>query len=246
MVENKVDLAQFSVFELLGSQLPACAPRPSPAKASPNLRVEILRHIGGEIWRSRPKPDSSPTFATKTLVGRIAGRARRGHERRRQRIPHEMLLLDLYNALRPLDEITGATTTDDILNLIFSTFLHRKVDQQQRNSPGQLAQALRETSLRTDAHSCVVPSCASGHGLFRRRPLVAQVHQGRQHIFFNGGHGGRSGYFSRSGCRQLVAQLEHHALGGLLADSGNAGRAGPHRCREWRRPCRPPPCRSES
>ncbi|MGZ4834340.1 MAG: tRNA uridine-5-carboxymethylaminomethyl(34) synthesis GTPase MnmE, partial [Terriglobales bacterium] len=36
--------------------------------------------------------------------------------------PHEMLLLDLYNALRPLDEITGATTTDDILNLIFSTF----------------------------------------------------------------------------------------------------------------------------
>jgi tRNA modification GTPase len=38
------------------------------------------------------------------------------------RIPHEMLLLDLYSALRPLDGITGATTTDDILNLIFSTF----------------------------------------------------------------------------------------------------------------------------
>jgi len=37
-------------------------------------------------------------------------------------VPHEMLLLDLYGALRPLDEITGATTTDDILNLIFSTF----------------------------------------------------------------------------------------------------------------------------
>ena len=38
------------------------------------------------------------------------------------KIPHEMLLLDLYAALRPLDEITGATTTDDILNLIFGTF----------------------------------------------------------------------------------------------------------------------------
>ena len=37
-------------------------------------------------------------------------------------VPHEMLLLDLYNALRALDEITGATTNDDILNLIFSTF----------------------------------------------------------------------------------------------------------------------------
>ena len=38
------------------------------------------------------------------------------------RVPHEMLVLDLYNVLRPLDEITGATTTDDILNLIFSRF----------------------------------------------------------------------------------------------------------------------------
>jgi tRNA modification GTPase len=37
-------------------------------------------------------------------------------------IPHEMLLLDFYAALQPLDAITGATTADDILNRIFSTF----------------------------------------------------------------------------------------------------------------------------
>ena len=37
-------------------------------------------------------------------------------------IPHEMLLLDFYAALRPIDAITGATTADDILNRIFSTF----------------------------------------------------------------------------------------------------------------------------
>ena len=36
--------------------------------------------------------------------------------------PHEMLLLDLYGALRPLDETTGATSADDILNRIFSSF----------------------------------------------------------------------------------------------------------------------------
>ncbi len=36
--------------------------------------------------------------------------------------PHEMLLLDLYSALRPIDAVTGATTVDDILNNIFSTF----------------------------------------------------------------------------------------------------------------------------
>jgi len=37
-------------------------------------------------------------------------------------IPHEMLLLDLYAALTPIDAITGATTADDILNRIFATF----------------------------------------------------------------------------------------------------------------------------
>jgi tRNA modification GTPase len=37
-------------------------------------------------------------------------------------IPHEMILLDLYAALHALDTLTGATTTDDILHLIFNKF----------------------------------------------------------------------------------------------------------------------------
>ncbi len=37
-------------------------------------------------------------------------------------IPHEMLLLDLYDALEPLDAITGRTSVDDILDQIFATF----------------------------------------------------------------------------------------------------------------------------
>ena len=37
-------------------------------------------------------------------------------------VPHEMLLLDIYRVLRALDELTGDTTTEDILALIFSTF----------------------------------------------------------------------------------------------------------------------------
>ena len=45
------------------------------------------------------------------------GKAALGHG-----LPHEMLLLDFYAALRPIDAITGATTADDILNRIFSSF----------------------------------------------------------------------------------------------------------------------------
>jgi tRNA modification GTPase len=37
-------------------------------------------------------------------------------------IPHEMILLDLYRTLWALDSLTGQTTPDDILNLIFSSF----------------------------------------------------------------------------------------------------------------------------
>jgi tRNA modification GTPase len=39
-----------------------------------------------------------------------------------EHVPHEMLLLDLYASLQQLDHLTGATTADDILNRIFSTF----------------------------------------------------------------------------------------------------------------------------
>ena len=54
---------------------------------------------------------------TATLAGLAAASAAAG-----QNIPHEMVLLDLYGALRHLDSLTGETTSDDILHLIFSTF----------------------------------------------------------------------------------------------------------------------------
>ena len=37
-------------------------------------------------------------------------------------IPHEMVLLDLYEALHGLDALTGVTTNEDVLRLIFSRF----------------------------------------------------------------------------------------------------------------------------
>jgi tRNA modification GTPase len=45
-----------------------------------------------------------------------------GEQANHAMVPHEMLLIDLHSALRSLDALTGATTADDILNLIFSTF----------------------------------------------------------------------------------------------------------------------------
>ncbi|WP_342667375.1 tRNA uridine-5-carboxymethylaminomethyl(34) synthesis GTPase MnmE [Edaphobacter aggregans] len=54
---------------------------------------------------------------TKTLAA--LGRAR---EAAITEVPDEMILLDLYEALGSLDALTGTTTTEDILRLIFSSF----------------------------------------------------------------------------------------------------------------------------
>jgi tRNA modification GTPase len=50
---------------------------------------------------------------------RALGRAR---DAAREHVHHEMLLLDLYDALHALDTITGATTVKDLLGVISSTF----------------------------------------------------------------------------------------------------------------------------
>src|SRR3984893_9820513 len=85
------------------------------------LRAEILRHIGGEAGAQAESGFLTNVrhqgLIQESLVGLDAARTAVAGK-----VPHEMLLLDLYSALRPLDAITGATTTDDILNLIFSTF----------------------------------------------------------------------------------------------------------------------------
>ena len=44
------------------------------------------------------------------------------HQAALNQLPHELLLLDLHTALNALDQLTGVTSTDDILGLIFSTF----------------------------------------------------------------------------------------------------------------------------
>jgi tRNA modification GTPase len=85
------------------------------------LRGEILRHIGGEAGKQ-----SESGFVTNIrhqgLIEDSLAALDAAKNAVSGKIPHEMLLMDLYNGLRPLDAITGATTTDDILNLIFSTF----------------------------------------------------------------------------------------------------------------------------
>ncbi len=85
------------------------------------LRAEILRHIGGESG-AHAESGFLTNVRHQGLIQDALAALNAAVTAVNARIPHEMLLMDLYNALRPLDAITGATTADDILNLIFSTF----------------------------------------------------------------------------------------------------------------------------
>jgi tRNA modification GTPase len=87
----------------------------------PELRAEILRQIGGETV-AQAETGFLTNVRHQGLVRDSLAALHTAKNAVACKVPHEMLLLDLYSALRPLDAITGATTADDILNLIFSTF----------------------------------------------------------------------------------------------------------------------------
>ena len=85
------------------------------------LRAQILGHISGDIGM-QAESGFLTNVRHQSLIQDSLAALEAAKTAVAARVPHEMLLLDLYNSLRPLDAITGATTTDDILNLIFSTF----------------------------------------------------------------------------------------------------------------------------
>ena len=119
MVANKSDLATAFSEQLDGFKVfPTSA---LTGDGIERLRQEVLAAVSGQ------SPGEQETgFLTNLRHQQLveeslasldaASRAVEGN------IPHEMIMIDLYGALRPLDTITGQTTADDILNLIFSSF----------------------------------------------------------------------------------------------------------------------------
>ncbi|MDE3104799.1 MAG: tRNA uridine-5-carboxymethylaminomethyl(34) synthesis GTPase MnmE [Acidobacteriota bacterium] len=84
------------------------------------LRQAILQQVAARPASAETalltnlRQQQAVTAATAALQ-RAAGATRTG-------TPHEVLLIDLYEALQSLDSLTGATTPDDILHRIFHEF----------------------------------------------------------------------------------------------------------------------------
>ena len=120
LVENKSDKTS-SQFLVPSCQLRRVRVSALTGEGIPELRAEVLRQVGGE-FESKGETGFLTNARHQGLVSEALAALDASVVAVRGKVPHEMVLLDLYNALRPLDEITGATTNDDILNLIFSRF----------------------------------------------------------------------------------------------------------------------------
>lgn len=87
----------------------------------PQLRKKILL-IAAPARNLGPEGEFITNLRHRQALKEALGSLAKAREAAVHRMPHEMLLLDLYEVLHSLDTITGATTTDDVLGVIFSTF----------------------------------------------------------------------------------------------------------------------------
>jgi len=113
VVANKADLADGPAGMLAVSALTGAG--------IPELRDAILAAIAPEGFCEQ-ESGFITSVRHEQLLRESAGYLEKAAGAAESGIPHEMVLLDLYAALAPIDAITGATTADDILNRIFSTF----------------------------------------------------------------------------------------------------------------------------
>lgn len=119
IARNKSDLASAELSALDCSDLEVVATSALSGAGIPELRERLLALATGGA-SSEPGMLTSLRHhqAVEAALSGLQDAARANQEN----IPHEMLLLDLYRALWALDSLTGQTTPDDILNLIFSSF----------------------------------------------------------------------------------------------------------------------------
>jgi len=125
-VESRTALVVMNKIDVCGTDIPvrpqgAVTTSATTGEGIAELRDEILRRVGGETG-AQAEAGFLTNLRQSSLVTNSIRSLEAAEASTRAQVPHEMILLDLYGSLRQLDEITGATTADDILNLIFGSF----------------------------------------------------------------------------------------------------------------------------
>ena len=115
-VVNKRDAAGFSPAPELERELAVSA---LTGEGVGELRAAVRARIVPEAAESGECITNARHAEHLLAAARHVAQAQAGVQ---ARLPHEVLLVDLYGGLHQLDAITGQTTVEDILGVIFSTF----------------------------------------------------------------------------------------------------------------------------
>jgi tRNA modification GTPase len=116
LIGNKADLPR--VCQYPGALLAVSA---TTGAGIEELKHAIVRHLAPD-GLAAPESGSITSLRHESLLRESLEALENARRALGFSLPHELLLLDFYAALRPIDAVTGATTADDILNRIFSTF----------------------------------------------------------------------------------------------------------------------------
>ncbi|HZB89247.1 MAG TPA: tRNA uridine-5-carboxymethylaminomethyl(34) synthesis GTPase MnmE [Terracidiphilus sp.] len=115
---NKIDLGNQS-GGALAADIAAIPTSALTGEGIATLRAQIVALATGG---AQPEPGLLTNLRQQQAIATTRSALADAAAANSDHIPHEMILLDLYRALWALDSLTGQTTPDDILNLIFSTF----------------------------------------------------------------------------------------------------------------------------
>jgi tRNA modification GTPase len=121
VVYNKVDLLAAGTEAALGEpEVDAIRTSALTGEGLASLRAAILAQLGasGSLAESGALNNFRQQEAVSATLAALSAAAAANDSG----LPHELILMDLHTALRALDSLTGATTPDDILARIFSTF----------------------------------------------------------------------------------------------------------------------------
>jgi tRNA modification GTPase len=118
-IANKADLPQVAGLDLPGESSPI------RVSATTGKGIAALEDAIRQFLGKRPEgvSDSVMTSARQfENVSAAIAALEKGRVSILEGTPHEMVLLDIYDALSHLNELTGEVVTEDILGRIFSTF----------------------------------------------------------------------------------------------------------------------------
>jgi len=119
LVVNKIDLTQ----QLEEQSLPLGAKAVCRVSAKTGQGIDDLkRALFKEYGLHEGQGGLVTNLRQEQSIHRALMALEKCHKSLNHQMPHEVILLDLYSALKALNALTGETTVEDILDNIFSTF----------------------------------------------------------------------------------------------------------------------------